>query len=406
MQRQRLPREAAVALAGGVDDEILAGLHGLDEAEGRAAQGGDRNWMDAGGVDVAGNLDDVRVAQRRNRGEAAVAVTDVEDHARRSVRSERVHEVESHLLVAAARDVFGAPAGTLVDVAGLGHVGRLAVGEGIDPRLSRLLGAREDGVVEGFLLIAQVLAAGLVLVDAGHGFAMAVVVEEVFVGEGAQRANPVRADGAGFFHGPQGRLVGEEAREDVVAADRQRTQPAEVVEAHVVEGHVGALLLGNAQGVQRAVDEPDGGVADADDALAEHGTHRLGDDPGRVREVDEPGVRAQALGGVGQLECRSERAERVAVAAHANGLLTEQPMVEAAVFVEDTSAGPAHAHRGEHEVGSGKCLVDVRCCAHGRGVREVQRGQHGHHRVEPAHVGVVQDDAVDVEGRIVAATRA
>ena len=175
--------------------------------------------MDAGGVDVAGNLDDVRVAQRRNRGEAAVAVTDVEDHARRSIRSERLHEVEGHLLVAAARNILGAPAGTLVDVAGLGHVGRLAVGEGIDPRLSRLLGAREDGVVEGFLLIAQVLAAGLVLVDAGHGFAMTVVVEQVFVGQGAQRANPVRADGAGFFHGSQGRLVGEETREDVAAVD-------------------------------------------------------------------------------------------------------------------------------------------------------------------------------------------
>ena len=154
MQRQRLPRESAIALAGGVDDEILAGLHGLDEAEGRAAQGGDRNRMHAGGIDVAGNLDDVRVAQRRNRGESAVSVPDVEDHARRSVRRERVHEVEGHLLVAAARDVFGAPAGTLVDVAGLGHVGSLPVGEGVDPRPSRLLGVGEDGVVEGFLLIA------------------------------------------------------------------------------------------------------------------------------------------------------------------------------------------------------------------------------------------------------------
>ena len=248
--------------------------------------------MHAGGIDVAGNLDDVRVAQRWNRGESAVAITDVEDHARRSVRSERVHEVEGHLLVAAARDVFGAPTGTLVDVAGLGHVGRLPVGERIDPRSSRLFGLGEHGVVEGFLLIAQVLAAGLVLVDAGHGFAMTVVVEQVFVGQGAQRANPVRADGAGFFHGSQGRLVGEEAREDVAAADGQRAQPAEVVEAHVVEGHVGALLLGNVQGVQRPVDEPDGGVADTDDALAEHGTHRLGDDPGRVREVDEPGIGA------------------------------------------------------------------------------------------------------------------
>ena len=201
---------------------------------------------------------------------------------------------------------------------------------------------------------------------------MAVVVEEVFVGQGAQRTNPVRADGAGFFHGSQGRLVGEEAREDVAAADGQRAQPAEVVEPRVVEGHVGALLLGNAQGVQRPVDEPDGGVADADDALAEHGTHRLGDDAGWVREVDEPGARAQALGGACQLECRSERPECVAVAAHANGLLPQQAVVEAAVFVEDPSAGPTHAHRGEHEVGSRKRLVDVRRRADGGGVREIQ----------------------------------
>ena len=165
------------------------------------------------------------------------------------------------------------------------------------------------------------------------------------------------------------------------------------------------LLLGNAQGVQRAIDEADGSVADADDALAEHGTHRLGDDAGRVREVDEPGVWAQALGGACQLECRSERAERVAVAAHADGLLAEQPVIEAAALVEDPSAGPAHAHRGEDEVGSGKGLVDVGRRTHGRGVREVKRGQHCHHRVEPARVGVVQDDAVDVEGRVGALTR-
>ena len=178
-----------------------------------------------------------------------------------------------------------------------------------------------------------------------------------------------------------------------------------MVETDVIEGHVGALLIGNAQGVQRAVDEANGGVADADDALAEHGTHRLGDDPGRVREVDEPGARAQALRRARQLECRSERAKRVAVAAHADGLLAEQPVIEAAVLVEDPSAGPAHAHRGEDEVGSRKRLVDVRRRTHGRGVREVKRGQYCHHRVEPARVGVVQDDMVDVEGRVGSLTR-
>ena len=223
MQRQRLPGERAVALSGGVDDEVLAGLHGLNEAERGPFQGGDRNRMDAGGIDVAGNLDDVRVAQRWNRGESAVAVTDVEDHARRSVRGERIHEVEGHLLVAAARDVLGAPAGTLVDLAGLRHVRRLPIGERVDPRAPRLFGLGEHGAVEGFLLVAQVLAAGLVLVDAGHGFAVAVVVEQVLVRQGAQRADPVRPDGTRFFHGGQGLVVGEEAREDVTAVDREGT---------------------------------------------------------------------------------------------------------------------------------------------------------------------------------------
>ena len=80
-------------------------------------------------------------------------------------------------------------------------------------------------------------------------------------------------------------------------------------------------------------------------------------------------------------------------------------MIEAAVLVEDPSAGAAHAHRGEDEVGSGKRLVDVRRRTNGGGVREVQRGKHGHHRVEPTRIGVVQDDAVDVEGGVGSLTR-
>ena len=47
-------------------------------------------------------------------------------------------------------------------------------------------------------------------------------------------------------------------------------------------------------------------------------------------------------------------------------------MIEAAVLVEDPSAGAAHAHRGEDEIRAGKRLVDVRRRAHGGGVGEVQ----------------------------------
>ena len=41
--------------------------------------------------------------------------------------------------------------------------------------------------------------------------------------------------------------------------------------------------------------EPDGGVADAHHLVPEHGAHRLGDDSGRVGEVDDPG-RGRDLG--------------------------------------------------------------------------------------------------------------
>ena len=77
-------------------------------------------------------------------------------HARASIDLEPQEPSRSLVgqLSRALAAALGAPTGTLVDVAGLGHVGCLPVGERIDPRPSRLLGVGEDGVVEGFLLIA------------------------------------------------------------------------------------------------------------------------------------------------------------------------------------------------------------------------------------------------------------
>ena len=173
-----------------------------------------------------------------------------------------------------------------------------------------------------------------------------------------------------------------------------------MVETDVIEGHVGALLIGNAQGVQRAVDEPDGGVADADDALAEHGTHRLGDDAGRVGEVDDPGLGGEVPHRAGELHGHRDRAEGVGVAAHADRLLAEDASGQGHALVDDPALGAADTDRGEDEVGADDGLAQVRRRGDDGGLRVVEVGEHGAHDLETAARGVVQAQLVDDESRV------
>ena len=142
--------------------------------------------------------------------------------------------------------------------------------------------------VEAFLLVEQELAAGTPgRGDRGDRLAGEVVVVQVLVGERAERAHPVGAEEAAP---PRCGAAPRRRRAAGAARPRRRGEagePAQMVEPRVVRGHARRVEAERGGG---AADQAERRVADADDPVAEHPAHRLGDHPGRVGEVDHPGA--------------------------------------------------------------------------------------------------------------------
>ena len=186
------------------------------------------------------------------------------------------------------------------------------------------------------------------------------VVEEVLVGQCPVGPHPVLADQPRLLDLLEGGVVGEQAGEALGPLQPHRAQPAEVVQAHVVD--LRAALAGDEVRAQQPADathQPDRGVADADDAVAEHGAHRLGDDPGGIGEVDGPRRRRELGDGPRDLEGHGDRAQRIGESARADRLLAQQAEAERDPLVDGAGLRPAHAHGAEHEVRAGHGLAQV-----------------------------------------------
>ncbi|MGC0429953.1 hypothetical protein RKD32_006308 [Streptomyces sp. SAI-195] len=214
---------------------------------------------------------------------------------------------------------------------------------------------------------------------------------QVLVGDRAQGAQPLGAEEPALLEGAQQRRVGQQPRQLVASADAQAAQPAEVVEADVVDE--GVVRVG-AQHAGDAAAEPDRRVADADDPVAEVAGHGLGDESRRVGEVDDPGVRCQPGHPAGDVDGDRDGPQSVRDAARADRLLAEDALGERHPFVVGASLEAADADGGEHEVGAAQRLVEV-----GRGGDRRRVGhpgrlfrQHPGHRRQPVRVQVVQDD--------------
>ncbi len=214
---------------------------------------------------------------------------------------------------------------------------------------------------------------------------------QVLVGDRAEGAQPLRAEEPALLEGTEQVGVGEQPREFVAPLDAQPAQPAQVVEADVVDE--GAARVG-AQHAGDAAAEADRRVADADDPVAQVPGHGLGDQPGRVGEVDDPGVRRQPGHPAGDVDGDRDGPQPVRDAARADRLLAEDALGERHPFVVGPALQTADADRGEHEVGAAQRLVEVGRRGHRRRVGHVGRllRQHPGHRRQPGRVGVVQDD--------------
>ena len=186
-------------------------------------------------ADDRGHLDDGVLVEERQRG----AVGGVEDHDRAGVVGDRLDERQRLALVAAGlaavvvlvRDAGGA--------ARLGHVGAVALVAGGAPGAERRGRVLAVLGVEGGLRLEQVRAARLVLLpDRRHRVRTEVEVVQVLVRDHPERAQPVAAEQAPLLEAGERRVVGEQLRQPVAVGVRGRLQPAEVVEAEVVEPHL------------------------------------------------------------------------------------------------------------------------------------------------------------------------
>ena len=104
-------------------------------------------------------------------------------------------------------------------------------------------------------------------------------------------------------------------------------------------------------------DQPDRGVADADHPVAQHRAQRLGDQAGRVGEIDQPGIRCHVGDHPGGAERDRQGSQRIGDAAGADCLLAEDTGVQCPAFVPHPTGRSADPDRGEHHVGAGDGVV-------------------------------------------------
>jgi hypothetical protein len=236
--------------------------------------------------------------------------------------------------------------------AGLGHVRALTLVARPAPGGERLVAV---GVVEARLLLEQVGAAR-VLADGRHGLRGEVEVRQVLVRDHPDAAQPLAAEQRALLEARERGVVGQQAGEQVAGAVADGPQPAEVVEAEVVEPQ---LAGGAAECSGRAAAQPRRRVADAHGVVAHHLLQRLGDHARGVGEVDQPRARCARLHGLGERDHARDRAQREADAAGPGGLLPEHAERERHRLVDDAALELARADRAEHEVGPLHGVVEV-----------------------------------------------
>ncbi len=186
----------------------------------------------------------------------------------------------------------------------------------------------------------------------------------------------------------------EELGQNVAAVDDRRRHPGEVVEPDVTDLDalgVDAHPLGDrALEGDRHVAQPDGPIAAIN--------QRLGHDPDRVGEVDDPGIRrAAASRDLGQVEDDRYGAQRLGQAAGAGRLLADGAEADRNRLVQEPRRLPADAELDQHEAGAVDGGLDV--TGQRQAPLEPEAGEHatGHAADHGAalFIDVVEDELLD-----------
>ena len=268
---------------------------------------------------------------------------------RRRTPGQRPHHRQRHLLITAAGEVLGVP--RLAAGPGLGQIPLLAGPPRGLPQAVRFVAGGGQPRIQLRLLAVDRLTAG-----PGHGpharrrARRLVVIEQVLVRQQSQIAQERLRKQPALLEAGQGIRVGQQAGEGIPAAALQPVQPAEMVQpvvAHAVEPSRRQRHPGRPGGT---VHQGTGGITDADHLPAQNRNQRLGDHPGRIGEVDQPGVRAVRPHAGGQLHHGRDGPQRVGDAARAGGFLPQQPELLGHPFVGNPAGRSARADGGEHDV--------------------------------------------------------
>jgi hypothetical protein len=153
-------------------------------------------------------------------------------------------------------------------------------------------------------------------------------------------------------------VLGEQLGQCVLAlgaAEPYPGLPGEVVEAHVFEVDVGG---GDAEEPGELPLEADRHVAQPD-RLVPGLEKGAGDDPDRVGEVDDPGVRVGAADAFGDVEDHRDRAQRLGEAARAGRLLADAAALQGPGLVLLAGGLAADTELQEHRVGAVHARVQV-----------------------------------------------
>ena len=188
--------------------------------------------------------------------------------------------------------------------------------------------------------------------------AAGIVKEKILGRDEAQRPDEIVLEQRDAIEPAEKGIVRQQGIGDVFAAKSDTSNPAEMVEADILAMNL--IRRGSERGVD-AVQHLGGRIADADHLGVAVVLDGLGDQAGRVGEIDQPGLRAQPFHQLRLFDGDGDGAQRHGDAAGAGGLLAGIAVGDDGALIVGTGLGAADADAVEHKIGAFDGILDGGC---------------------------------------------